>query len=182
LESKLFGLGSEAYVVGSHEFYLSYALAKRKMICLDLGHFHPTESIADKLSALLQYFEEILLHLSRPVRWDSDHVVVLDEGLKAVAEETVRGSALEKVRLALDYFDASMNRVGAWVIGSRATLKAFLLALLQPANALRELEQRGNYFGRLALLEDLKSLPVGAVWDYYCLTRDVPPGAEWHKE
>jgi len=132
LESKLFGIASESYVVGSHEFYLGYALAKRKILCLDLGHFHPTESVADKLSALLQFFDELLLHLSRPVRWDSDHVVILDDEMRRLAEEVVRGQALERVHLAMDFFDASMNRVGAWVIGARAVLKAFLGALLQP--------------------------------------------------
>jgi L-rhamnose isomerase len=182
LESKLFGIGSESYVVGSHEFYLGYALAKRKMVCLDLGHFHPTESIADKISAILQFSEEMLLHLSRPVRWDSDHVVILDEELRRAAEEIVRSEALHKVHIALDFFDASMNRVGAWVIGSRATLKAFLLALLQPEAKLRELEDRGNHFGRLALLEELKALPFGAVWDYHCLSQNVPAGVEWLKE
>lgn len=182
LESKLFGIGSESYIVGSHEFYLGYALTRRKMICLDLGHFHPTESIADKLSALLQFSEEILLHLSRPVRWDSDHVVILNEDLRSVAEEVVRGRALSKVHMAMDFFDASMNRVGALVIAARATLKAFLLSLLEPEKKLRELEDSGNHFGRLALLEELKALPFGAVWDYYCLGQDVPQGTEWPKE
>jgi L-rhamnose isomerase len=179
LESKLFGIGSEFCVIGSHEFYLGYALARKKMICLDLGHFHPTESVADKISAVLQFFEEMLLHLSRPVRWDSDHVVILDEELRSVAGEIVRGRALGRVHLALDFFDASMNRVGAWVIGARAVLKSILLALLEPGRRLRELETSGDHFGRLALLEELKALPFGAVWDYYCLTRNVPPGADW---
>lgn len=182
LESKLFGIGSEAFVVGSHEFYLGYAAARRKLICLDLGHFHPTESVADKISALLLFFDGLLLHLSRPVRWDSDHVVILDEDLKAVAEEIIRAEALERVQLALDYFDASMNRVGALVLGARATLRAFLLALLQPVACLVEREASGDYFGRLALLEEIKSLPFGAVWDYYCLTSNVPPGEQWLKE
>jgi L-rhamnose isomerase len=182
LESKLFGIGSEAYVVGSLEFYLGYALAKRKMICLDLGHFHPTESIADKIPALLPFFEEILLHLSRPLRWDSDHVVILDDELRSVAEEVVRSRALPRVHLALDFFDASINRVGAWVIGARATLKAFLLAMLQPEVKLRELENNRAYFGRLALLEDLKTFPFGAVWDHFCLSHDVPVDVQWPKE
>jgi len=182
LESKLFGLGSESYVVGSHEFYLAYALAKRKMVCLDLGHFHPTESVADKLSALLSQGEEILLHLSRPVRWDSDHVVILNDDLRAVAEEIVRGGALSKVHLATDYFDASLNRVGAWVIGARAVLKAVLLALLQPADRLLEMERKGDYFGRLAVLEEMKALPSGAIWDYHCLRSGVPPAFEWLRE
>jgi L-rhamnose isomerase len=182
LESKLFGIGSEYYVVGSHEFYLGYALAKRKIVCLDMGHFHPTESVADKLSALLQFFDELLLHLSRPVRWDSDHVVVLDDEMSRLAEEVVRGRALERVHLALDFFDASMNRVGAWVIGARAVLKAFLLALLQPQEKLRKAEADGDYFRRLALFEDAKTLPGGAVWDRYCLDQGVPLDCEWHKE
>ncbi len=182
LESKLFGLGSESYVVGSHEFYLGYALAKRKMICLDLGHFHPTESVADKLSALLCLADEILLHLSRPVRWDSDHVVILNDDLRTVAEEIVRGDALDRVHLATDFFDASLNRVGAWIIGARATLKAVLLALLQPADRLMEMERSGDYFGRLAVLEEMKTLPGGAIWDYHCLSLGVPPGLEWLKE
>ena len=182
LESKLFGLGSESYVVGSHEFYLGYALAKRKMICLDLGHFHPTESVADKLSALLCLGDEILLHLSRPVRWDSDHVVILNDDLRTVAEEIVRGDALDRVHLATDFFDASLNRVGAWIIGARATLKAVLLALLQPADRLMEMERSGDYFGRLAVLEEMKTLPGGAIWDYHCLSLGVPPGLEWLKE
>ncbi len=179
LESKLFGIGSEEYVVGSHEFYLGYALAQRKIICLDLGHFHPTESVADKISALLQFFDELLLHLSRPVRWDSDHVVILDEEIRRLAEEVVRGKALDRVHLALDFFDASINRVGAWVIGARAVLKAFLLALLQPQEKLREAEAGGDYFRRLAIGEDAKTLPGGAVWDRYCLEQDVPLDGEW---
>ena len=182
LESKLFGIGSESYVVGSHEFYLGYALANRKIVCLDLGHFHPTESVADKLSALLQFFDELLLHLSRPVRWDSDHVVILDDEMRRLAEEVVRGRALERVHLAMDFFDASMNRVGAWVIGARAVLKAFLLALLQPQEKLRKAEADGDYFCRLALFEDAKTLPGGAVWDCYCLEQGVPLDCEWHKE
>ncbi|MGB7294413.1 MAG: L-rhamnose isomerase [Candidatus Aminicenantales bacterium] len=174
LESKLFGLGSEAYVVGSHEFYLGYALSRKKMVCLDLGHFHPTESIADKISALLHFFGELVLHLSRPVRWDSDHVVIVDDELKRVAAEIVRGRALEKTHLALDFFDASMNRVGALVIGARAALKAFLLALLLPQKKLQEAEADGDHFRRLAIFEEAKMLPVGVVWDYLCLRRGIP--------
>jgi len=182
LESKLFGIGSESYVVGSHEFFLGYALAKRKIPCLDLGHFHPTESVADKISALLQFFDELLLHLSRPVRWDSDHVVILDDEMRRLAEEVVRGRALDRVYLAMDFFDASINRVGAWVIGARSVLKAFLLALLQPQERLREAEDDGDYFRRLALFEDAKTLPWGAVWDEYCLEQEVPADREWHGE
>ncbi|HUU38114.1 MAG TPA: L-rhamnose isomerase [Candidatus Desulfaltia sp.] len=178
LESKLFGLGSEAYVVGSHEFYSGYALSRRKMVCLDLGHFHPTESVADKLSALLQFFGELVLHLSRPVRWDSDHVVILDDELKRVAAEVVRGRALEKTHLALDFFDASMNRIGALAVGARATLKAFLPALLEPEKRLREAEADGDHFRRLALFEEVKTLPFGALWDYHCLRQGVPTDRE----
>lgn len=178
LESKLFGLGSEAYVVGSHEFYIGYALSRRKLVCLDLGHFHPTESVSDKLSALFQFFGELVLHLSRPVRWDSDHVVVLDDELKRITAELVRGRALEKTHLALDFFDASMNRVGALAIGARATLKAFLLALLEPAKKLREAEADGDHFRRLAFFEEAKMLPGGAVWDYHCLRQGVPTDKE----
>lgn len=182
VESKLFGLGSEAFVVGSHEFYLGYALSRGIMLCLDLGHFHPTESVADKISALLQYSDEVLLHLSRGVRWDSDHVVILNDEVKSIAEEVVRSDALDKVHLALDFFDGSLNRVGALVIGARAVQKSFLLALLEPREKLRQFENAGNYFGRLALLEEFKTLPFGAVWDYFCLKMDVPSGESWMDE
>jgi L-rhamnose isomerase len=179
VESKLFGLGSESYVVGSHEFYLCYALTRGNMVCLDLGHFHPTESVADKISAILQFSEELLLHISRGVRWDSDHVVILNDEMRSVAEEIVRSDALHRAHIALDFFDASMNRLGAWVIGARATLKGFLIALLEPREKLKELENAGDNFGRLALLEELKTMPFGAVWDYYCSKTDVPAGDAW---
>lgn len=182
LESKLFGIGSESYVVGSHEFYLGYAQAKGKIVCLDLGHFHPTESVADKISALLQIHQELLLHLSRPVRWDSDHVVILNEDLLGVFQEIIRGQALDRVHLALDYFDASLNRVGAWVIGARAVLKALLIALLEPSDWIRDLEDRGDLFGRLALFEESKALPWGPVWDLFCLRCGVTAGTEWMDE
>jgi L-rhamnose isomerase len=182
VESKLFGLGSEAFVVGSHEFYMGYALSRGIMLCLDLGHFHPTESVADKISALLQFSDEILLHFSRGVRWDSDHVVILNDEVRAIAEEIVRSGTLDKVHLALDFFDASLNRVGALVIGARAVQKSFLLALLEPREKLQEFENTGNYFGRLALLEELKTLPFGAVWDYFCLKMDVPAGESWMED
>jgi L-rhamnose isomerase len=174
LESKLFGIGSESYVVGSHEFYLGYAIVNHKMLCLDLGHFHPTESVADKISALMQFSDELLLHLSRGVRWDSDHVVVLNDDLKNVAEEIIRHDLLPRVHLALDFFDASINRVGAWVIGTNAVLKALLIALLEPRIILRKLEAENDRLGRMNLLEELKTLPFGAVWDYYCLSHNVP--------
>jgi L-rhamnose isomerase len=179
LESKLFGIGSESFVVGSHEFYLAYALVKRKIVCLDLGHFHPTESIADKISAILQFMPGIVFHFSRGVRWDSDHVVVLNDEILAVAEEIVRCQALDKAHIALDYFDASLNRVGAWVAGARAALKAFLVALLQPESSLRAADHAGNTFERLALREESKAMPYGAVWDYHCLQMNAPPGGEW---
>jgi L-rhamnose isomerase len=174
VEPKLFGIGSESYVTGSMEFYLGYAVTNRTLLCLDSGHFHPTETIADKLSAVLTYLDEILLHVSRGVRWDSDHVVSLNDDLQAIAQELVRGEYLKRVHIGLDYFDASINRIAAWVIGSRNTLRALLLALLEPAQQLRALERAGDYTQRLALLEELKGLPFGAVWDYHCLHQGVP--------
>jgi len=182
LESKLFGIGSESFVVGSHEFYLGYALLKQKWLCLDLGHFHPTESVADKVSAILPFLPGIVLHLSRGVRWDSDHVVILNDEIRQVTEEIVRGQVLDRIHIALDFFDASLNRVGAWILGARATLKGLLLALLQPEKKLKEKEKNGNKLELLALQEEFKSMPLGSVWDYYCLTKDVPPGTEWFKE
>lgn len=182
VESKLFGIGSEAFVVGSHEFYLGYALSRKKMVCIDMGHFHPTESVADKISSLLQFFDEILLHVSRGVRWDSDHVVILNDEVRSLAEEIVRSNALNRVNIALDFFDGSLNRIGAWVIGARSTLKALLAALLEPREKLRAFENKGDNFGRLALLEEARVLPLGAVWDYYCLNAGVPTGEEWIAE
>jgi L-rhamnose isomerase len=179
VEPKLFGIGSESYVVGSHEFYLGYAVTRKKLLCLDAGHFHPTEGIADKISACLLYLDELLLHVSRGVRWDSDHVVTLTDDLQAVAQEVVRGGFLDRVHIGLDFFDASINRVAAWVIGTRSMLKALLMALLEPIRELRELETAGAYTARLAGLEELKTLPFGAVWEYYCLRQGVPGGAEW---
>jgi len=182
LESKLFGIGSESYVVGSHEFYFGYALSRKKTLCLDLGHFHPTESVADKISAVLQFFPEVALHLSRGVRWDSDHVVVLNDETRSVAEEVVRNGLLDRVHFGLDYFDASLNRVGAWVIGARAVLRALLIALLEPVPRLREYEAEGRTFEKLAWFEESKDLPFGAVWDYHCLVHGVPSGADWIPE
>jgi L-rhamnose isomerase len=179
VESKLFGIGSESYVVGSHEFYLGYAIEKRKLLCLDAGHYHPTEGIADKISSVLTYLDEILLHVSRGVRWDSDHVVILSDDLRSIAEEIIRGGFLNRVHIGLDFFDASVNRVAAWVIGARCMLKGLLLALLEPIRTLREMETAGDYTGRLALLEELKTLPFGAVWDYHCLRQGVPVGPDW---
>jgi L-rhamnose isomerase len=182
VESKLFGLGSEAYVVGSHEFYLGYALSRGKILCLDAGHFHPTEVVSDKISAVLAWLDEILLHVSRGVRWDSDHVVTLTDELQAIAQEAVRGDYLGRIRFGLDFFDASINRVAAWVIGTRALLRALLMALLEPIDALRRLEAEGNRTARLAMLEELKALPSGAVWDYHCLKQGVPVGPDWLAE
>jgi L-rhamnose isomerase len=179
VEGKLFGLGSESYVVGSHEFYLGYAITRKKLLCLDAGHFHPTESVADKISSVLTWLDEVLLHVSRGVRWDSDHVVTLTDELRALAEELVRGDYLDRVHIGLDFFDASINRVAAWVIGSRCTLKALLLALLEPSQRLQEAEKAGDFTARLALLEELKTLPFGAVWDYHCVKQHVPTGLDW---
>ncbi len=176
IECKLFGLGSESYVVGSHEFYLGYAVARQKILCLDAGHFHPTEVISDKISSVLLYVPELLLHVSRGVRWDSDHVVTLTDELQAIMQEIVRGGFLDRVHIGLDFFDASINRVAAWVIGTRNALRALLMALLEPQEQLRSLEEAGDYTARLALLEELKGLPFGAVWDYHCLQQGVPVG------
>ena len=178
VEGKLFGIGSESYVVGSHEFYLGYAITRKKLLCLDAGHYHPTETIPDKVSSVLQYLDRILLHVSRGVRWDSDHVVTLTDDLHATAQELVRGDYLGRVHVGLDFFDASINRVAAWVIGTRAVLKALLAALLEPPAA-REAERAGDYTARLALLEEDKALPFGAVWDYYCHKNEVPAAADW---
>jgi L-rhamnose isomerase len=182
IESKLFGIGSECYVVGSHEFYLGYAVRHNKLLCLDAGHFHPTETIADKLSAVFLYLDEVLLHVSRGVRWDSDHVVLLGDDLLATAQELVRGDYLGRVHVGLDYFDASINRVAAWVIGARAMLRALLAALLEPLDKLRQCENEANFTGRLSLLEELKAMPAAAVWDYYCQTQNVPVGLCWLDE
>jgi len=177
VESKLFGIGSESYVVGSHEFYLGYAAQhKGLLLCLDAGHFHPTEGIADKISSSLLYVEELLLHVSRGVRWDSDHVVTLTDDLQAIMQEIVRGGFTQRVHIGLDFFDASINRVAAWVIGTRNALRALLMALLEPAARLRQYEDDKNYTARLALLEEAKGLPFGAVWDYHCMQQNVPVG------
>ncbi len=179
VESKLFGIGSESYVAGSHEFYYGYAIKNQTLYCLDAGHFHPTENLADKISSVLQYVPEILLHVSRGVRWDSDHVVLLDDPTAALMLELVRGDFLGRTHIGLDYFDASINRVGAWVIGTRSTLKALLIALLDPIEKLREMESSGDLTGRLALMEEAKSLPWGLVWDEHCLRSNVPTGFSW---
>jgi len=182
VESKLFGIGSESYVVGSHEFYLAYAITNGILLCLDTGHFHPTEVVSDKLSSVLAFLDKVLLHVSRGIRWDSDHVVILSDELHALAREIVRGRYLDRVHIGLDFFDASINRVAAWTIGSRNMLRALLAALLEPIDTLREFEVAGDFTARLALLEDLKSLPFGAVWDYHCLTNNLPLDGAWLKE
>jgi L-rhamnose isomerase len=182
VESKLFGIGSESYVVGSHEFYLSYAVKNQLLYCLDAGHFHPTENLADKVSSILQFVPQLLLHVSRGVRWDSDHVVLLDDATRAIMEELVRGGFLARTHIGLDFFDASINRIAAWVIGTRSALKALLFALLEPAKLLRDAEQAGDNTLRLALFEETKTLPLGAVWDEYCRRKAVPVGPAWMSE
>jgi L-rhamnose isomerase len=178
VEGKLFGIGAESYTVGSNEFYLAYATSRKVMLCLDAGHFHPTEVVSDKLSAVLMFVDQVLLHVSRPVRWDSDHVVLLDDETQAIANELVRGDVLSRVTIGLDYFDASINRIAAWVIGMRNMRKALLRALLE-APRLREAEIKGDVSARLALLEEQKSAPWAAVWDFYCDSRGVPVGSAW---
>jgi L-rhamnose isomerase len=179
VEGKLFGIGFESYTVGSHEFYFGYALTRHVLYTLDTGHYHPTETITDKLSAVLVYLPEILLHVSRGVRWDSDHVVVLNDDLEAIAQELVRGNFLGRTHIGLDYFDASINRVAAWVIGTRNMLKALLTALLEPSAILRQQESATDYTSRLAMQEEFKALPWGPVWDYYCAMANQPARAAW---
>ncbi|HUA66327.1 MAG TPA: L-rhamnose isomerase [Alphaproteobacteria bacterium] len=182
VEPKLFGIGSESYVVGSHEFYLGYAVSRKKLLTLDAGHYHPTEGIADKISSVLQFLPEILLHVSRGVRWDSDHIVILNDDLLAIAREIVANSFLRRVHIGLDYFDASVNRIAAWTIGTRNMIRALLIALLEPSEKLRAAENEGDYTTRLALQEEIKSLPFGAVWDAYCQMKQVPVGENWLAE
>ena len=182
VEGKLFGIGLESFTVGSHELYFGYALSRRLLYTLDMGHYHPTESVADKLSAVLGFLPEVLLHVSRGVRWDSDHVVILNDDLSALAQQLVRGRFLPRTHLGLDYFDASINRVAAWVIGCRNLIKALLAAMLEPVDRLRAAEATGDFTGRLALLEDSKMLPFGAVWDYYCANSGIPPREAWFDE
>jgi L-rhamnose isomerase len=161
---------------------MGYAMSRQKVLCLDAGHYHPTETISDKISAILPFVPELLLHVSRPVRWDSDHVVILNDELRAIAQEIVRSGQLDRIHIGLDFFDASINRVAAWVIGTRCMIKALLNALLEPAEQLQALELAEDFTSRLALLEELKTLPLGAVWDYYCLQTDVPVGRAWLEE
>lgn len=179
VESKLFGIGSESYVVGSHEFYMGYALTRGKSICLDAGHFHPTEVISNKLSSVLMFTDQLLLHVSRPVRWDSDHVVTMDDELLDIARELVRGELLSRTHIGLDFFDGSINHVAAWVIGTRNTIKALLRAMLEPIEALKQAEEERDFTTRLALVEEFKSYPFGAIWDYYCAQNSVPVREEW---
>ena len=179
LESKLFGIGSESMVVGSAEFYMGYAIKNNKLITLDNGHYHPTEQIGDKISSLLLYVDELMLHLTRGVRWDSDHVVIFNDEIQLIAQEIVRCKALERVHVGLDYFDASIHRIGAYVVGTRAAQLAFLHALLEPTETLRKYEEEGRYFERLALMEVMKTKPLGAVYDYWCLTGNVPVAEDY---
>ena len=182
IESKLFGIGSESMVVGSHDFYLGYAVKNNKLITLDNGHFHPTEQVGDKISSILLFVDELLLHLTRGVRWDSDHVLTLNDELMLIAQEIVRAKALGRVNIGLDFFDASLNRIGAYVIGTRSAQLAFMNALLEPTQALIKFEEKGKNFERLSLLELMKTKPLGAVWDYYCLINNVPVGQDYIEE
>ena len=179
IESKLFGIGSESMVVGSAEFYLGYAIKNNKLICLDNGHFHPTEQVGDKISSVLQYIDELLLHVTRGVRWDSDHVVIFNDEIQLIAQEIVRCNALGRVNIGLDYFDASLNRIGAYVVGTRAAQLAFLFALLEPTATLKGYEEAGKNFERLALMEVMKTKPFGAVYNYYCLINNVPVAEDY---
>ena len=182
IESKVFGIGLESYTVGSNDFYIGYGVSHNKMITLDTGHFHPTESVADKVSSLLLYVPELMLHVSRPIRWDSDHVTIMDDPTLELFQEIVRCGALDRVHYGLDYFDASINRIGAYVVGSRAAQKCMLRALLEPLAQLRQYEANGQLFERLALLEEAKALPWNAVWDMFCLKNNVPVGEEFIAE
>lgn len=182
LECKLFGIGSESYVVGSHEFYLSYAIKTGKVITFDTGHFHPTEVVSDKISSVLPFIKEILIHVSRGIRWDSDHVVILSDELQAIMREIIRADVLKRIYIALDFFDGSINRIGAWIIGTRAVFKALLIALLEPTHILKDYEENGDLFARLGFLETLKTMPFGDVWNYYCESMEVSNDMEWIDE
>ncbi len=180
VESKLFGIGVESYTVGSHEFYMNYAAKNNKIYLLDAGHFHPTEVISDKIPSMLLFNDKVALHVSRPVRWDSDHVITFDDELQEIAKEIVRNDALDKVIIGLDFFDASINRVAAWVLGTRNMIKALLFALLMPNGELKKLQEKRDFTKRLVLMEELKSYPFGDVWNYYCHTNNVPIKDEWY--
>lgn len=179
VESKVFGIGSESYVVGSHEFYLGYSLKNNKLCLMDTGHYHPTETVSNKISSMLLFSDKLALHVSRPVRWDSDHVVILDDELKEIGLEIVRNDATDQVLIGLDFFDASINRVAAWTIGTRNMIKALLHALLLPNAKLKQLQEEGNFTERLALMEEFKTYPFGAVWDFYCEQMGVPVRETW---
>jgi L-rhamnose isomerase len=179
VEGKLFGIGSESYTAGSNDFYLAYAATRKTLLCLDAGHFHPTENVSDKISTALCFLDEILLHVSRPVRWDSDHVVLLDDATIAIAQEIVRTDALSRVNIGLDFFDASINRIAAWIIGARNMRKALLLALLEPSAKQLEAEKNFDGAARMAIFEEQKSMPWSAVWEYYCASQGVAPGIDW---
>ena len=181
IEAKLFGIGLESYTVGSADFYIAYAAQRHKMFTLDTGHYHPTENIYDKISALLPFLPELMLHVSRPVRWDSDHVVIINDEITELCKEIVRAGALNRVHIGLDYFDASINRIGAYVIGTRATQKCLTMALLEPLDSLRGFEASDKGFQRLAMMEEGKSLPWGAVYDMFCLRNGVPVGEDFIK-
>jgi len=182
VESKVFGIGLESMTVGSNEFYMGYAMKNNILLCLDNGHFHPTEVVGDKISSVLQFVDGVLLHVTRPIRWDSDHVVTLNEDVQLIASEIVRNNFINRVNVGLDFFDASINRIGAYVIGTRATQKAFLIALLEPTQSLLKMEEAGQNFERLAMLEELKTKPFSAVWDYYCLQAGVAVGTDYIAE
>lgn len=182
VESKLFGLGAEAYTVGSHEFYMGYGLTRNKLICLDAGHFHPTEVISNKLSSLALFSKGIMLHVSRPVRWDSDHVVLMDDELQDIAKELVRNDLLSRTNIGLDFFDATINRIAAWVIGTRNTQKAILKAMLEPIQELKEMELEFDFTKRMAYTEELKDFPYADVWNYFCEQNGVPVGLDWLEE
>ena len=181
MESKVFGIGIESYTVGSHEFYMNYAARNQLLCLLDSGHYHPTETISDKISSMLLFSDELALHISRPVRWDSDHVVLYDDETRQIAQEIIR-SDVRRIRIATDYFDASINRIAAWVIGVRSVQKALLNALLTPQATLAELQRQRRFTELMALQEQLKMAPLGAVWDVFCQRQGVPGESEWLKE
>lgn len=182
VESKVFGIGAESYTVGSSEFYINFAARNNILSLMDTGHYHPTEVVSDKLSAMLLFNEKLALHVSRPVRWDSDHVVIFDDELKEIAKEIVRNDALDRVIIGLDFFDASINRIAAWTIGTRNMIKALLSAMLTPNELLKKYQDQGNFTERLALMEELKTYPMGDIWNYYCEKNNVPVGEAWIKE
>lgn len=182
IEGKVFGIGAESCTIGSHEFYMCYAMKNDLLVTLDAGHYHPTEVISDKISSVMLFSKDMLLHVSRPVRWDSDHVVIFDDELKAIAQEIIRNNLEKRVHIGLDYFDASINRIAAWVIGTRNMQKALLYALLEPTAELKKMEKKADFTDRLAMLEELKSYPFNAVWDYYCETQNVPVREAWIEE